>query len=182
MEQLSFVISNALPPPPLEINVTLKENSVNLSFVAVNGWNIGHTQTTLPPSAALFCASASIFLQLYLYPAVQISSRCSLVVLLPCGHVASNIHWSAWFAILSLHLLTTVSKPSPLQLRVVSNYTVYVASRPTWFTRAIILTRKSCSILILRTTDALRQLSCYLILVFFHFVCFYPVFVLVADV
>jgi len=70
---------------------------LDLSFVDPGG---SHDHCS--PHPALFCAVASIFLQLYLYPAFHISFARSLFKLFSSS-VA--IHWSACFAVRSSHLL-----------------------------------------------------------------------------
>jgi len=63
-----------------------------LRLVAPSGWNIDHSC----PSSALFCAAASIFLQLNLYPAVHISFSRSLFHLF-FGRPLSNYLWPCAF-------------------------------------------------------------------------------------
>ena len=58
-------------------------------------WTIGHRPLSFP-FPALFCAAASIFLQLYLYPALHISPVLPFQF---CGRPLplrpSDVHWSA---------------------------------------------------------------------------------------
>ena len=75
-------------------------------------------QTTSSPASAPFCAAASIFLQLYLYPAVNISFSGSLfqvflgcpLSLWLCGQTTGVLKWQCCRRI----FLVSLFKPSPV--------------------------------------------------------------------